>query len=462
MYRDLERVSARYGAVTAPEILPHNPLCPDIVTGRVNLPGLELIFLLPLTYPATPPVVLVTADGHDTEQIATGVWRLDLPPDERLLHALEPFLEAGAEPYHKAFGPMGGPALTSDSNRAEIAGWQPIYTGRDPAVAAETIRQGLFARSTGILANSLTDRRVLVVGAGSGGGHTAEQLVRSGVGGIVLIDPDEVEPANLSRTVYNAADTGRTKVRALARRLLSINPLLDLTLYPADVRDLNTNTLLELISRTDLVMAATDDLQAQRLLGHASYAQGKPMIAGGLYAGARGGEIILSVPERTACYHCATRARSQAETTVGEVSRTTDYGTGRLVGEMALGVDIQHVAGASVKMALALLLAGRSEARLATFLESQIAAGATYAVFSMSEDFWFFPRIFDHVPGQYAWQCVWMHVERQADCPVCGDPAGRMDPRQVVPRPPKIEDILSAMGGSDSTASVNQSMEATF
>lgn len=70
---------------------------------------------------------------------------------------------------------------------------------------------------------------VVVVGVGGVGGWCAEALVRSGLGHLVIVDDDSVSPSNLNRQLPATTHTlGRPKVAALAERLLSINPALDL------------------------------------------------------------------------------------------------------------------------------------------------------------------------------------------------------------------------------------------
>ncbi len=61
-------------------------------------------------------------------------------------------------------------------------------------------------------------RSRVVVGAGAIGSVLAVRLARSGVGELVLVDGDVVEPHNLERVdCYTEEDVGRPKVEALAR-----------------------------------------------------------------------------------------------------------------------------------------------------------------------------------------------------------------------------------------------------
>jgi hypothetical protein len=190
------------------------------------------------------------------------------------------------------------------------------------------------------------------------------------------------------------------------------------------------------------VVAATDDPAAQRALNRFAYARGKPALFVGLYAGAEGGEVLVTVPERTPCYLCATRARHAAEGAGGTVARAPDYGTGRLAGETAVAADIHHVASAALKLALSLLARGTGGA-LEGFAEEAIAGGAPYLTLSTVAHYWFYPAIFAETPGQGAYQAVWLSPVATEECAVCGAPAGRVDPLEVPLRTPARDDFAS-------------------
>lgn len=446
LQRDLLRLAAHLGA-GAPAFLEADAGAGLAPAGQLRLPGgVDLMVLAGEHYPALPPVLLATSGG-ETQQLQVP-WRLGTPEEERLLEAARAVLTPPG-PYRRAFGPRAGPALTADPARARLAGWEERLTGQDPQAAAGSLGDALLARGAGLLSPSLRQRSALVAGLGSVGSYLAEQLARSGVGGLRLLDPEPVEPANLSRTAYAAEDVGRPKTEALARRLLSVAPALRLDLHPVRVEDLAPAELDALVCGADLVVAATDDPAAQRALDRFAYARGRPAIFVGLYAGARGGEVILTVPERTPCYLCATRARHAAERTAGRVGRAADYGTGRLAGESALGADIQHVASAAAKLALSLLLPGSPLGALA---EEAVAEGTPYLTLSTVPRYWFYPEIFRDVPGQGAFQGVWLSPVRGEGCPVCGPAAGRMDPLRVPLRAPSREALATLLDGEEGGA----------
>ncbi len=447
LLRDLRALAAELGAAD-PEVFDSEVDEGAVLAGKLSLPGGELLVLASELYPSVPPALLLTLEGERTEQLQIP-WRLDVPSERRLLEGVRAaFVPPG--PYRRAFGPPGGPALTRDPARARLAGWEARFTGEDAEGAARAIGDGLFARSGGILSRELRRRTALVAGCGSVGSYVAEQLARSGVGALALVDPERVEAANLSRTAYRAADVGRLKAEALAGLLLQVDPALRVDPRAASLCELEPAALDGLVRGADLVVAATDDPAAQRALNRFAYAREKPALFVGLYAGARGGEVLATVPGRTPCYLCATRTRHTAERATGRVSRDVDYGTARLQGEQALGADVQHVASAAVKMGLALLLPAGSDASLRTFAEEILASGAPYLTLSMVPRYWFYPRIFGDTAGQGAYQSVWLAPTSDPECPVCGDAEHRLDPLEVPMRAPRLSAFAGVIGGRGS------------
>jgi hypothetical protein len=61
--------------------------------------------------------------------------------------------------------------------------------------------------------------RVIVIGLGGVGTWVGQGLARKGVGTLVLLDHDIIEPSNLPRTLYYKEDLGKPKAYALARNL---------------------------------------------------------------------------------------------------------------------------------------------------------------------------------------------------------------------------------------------------
>lgn len=77
----------------------------------------------------------------------------------------------------------------------------------------------------------------VIVGVGAVGSETARLLAQAGVGRLLLVDPDDIEPSNLSRgALYGPADVGRPKVVAAADVLRDLHPGLAVAARVADFR----------------------------------------------------------------------------------------------------------------------------------------------------------------------------------------------------------------------------------
>ncbi|MBE6544377.1 MAG: tRNA threonylcarbamoyladenosine dehydratase [Ruminococcaceae bacterium] len=71
----------------------------------------------------------------------------------------------------------------------------------------------------------LKNSRVAVFGIGGVGGHTAEALIRAGVGTLDIVDSDRVSVSNINRQIFALHSTvGEYKVDVAKARLLDINP----------------------------------------------------------------------------------------------------------------------------------------------------------------------------------------------------------------------------------------------
>ena len=411
-----ERIAQGFGTIPAPCV-------------RVCLPDrIEILLIASEAYPGTPPIALATVAGHGTEQLPLE-WDVTAPAATRLARAFaRHFVPPG--PYRRVFGPTAMLPLTCDPGKAKAAGWPGFFSGAE--LQAGRVGGSLFQRSQGILNQTLAERSVFVVGLGSGGSYVASQLARVGVGKVYLLDPETVEASNLARTTYTVADIGLNKAEVLTKQLLNINPAMEIVPHACELADLGADELKRIVLSCDLILPLTDDPKAQSVLNHFAYHGGKPALFASIYRGAQGGEVILSLPEATPCYQCST---AQRRAVGDQVDVEVDYGTQRLVGEIALGADIQHIDSATVKLALSLLLKDCPDASLGRFAMDAVGRSFSYLVMSTVPDYWIFPHIFGDTQGQYGYQSAWLSPTRDERCSVCGAMDARTNPADFPLRP---------------------------
>lgn len=76
--------------------------------------------------------------------------------------------------------------------------------------------------------SSLTDKKIALIGLGAIGSMVAEILVHGGVSKVGLWDSDIVEPGNICRAAFSLSDMGKSKVEAIAEKIKSINPFVEI------------------------------------------------------------------------------------------------------------------------------------------------------------------------------------------------------------------------------------------
>lgn len=107
-------------------------------------------------------------------------------------------------------------------------GDEVILIRRGEIPAPEELEGLLVARHGPGVHEQLKRGVVGIAGCGGLGSTVAIALARSGVGRLILVDFDLVEPSNLNRQQYFVDQIGLPKVDALAANLARINPYVDL------------------------------------------------------------------------------------------------------------------------------------------------------------------------------------------------------------------------------------------
>jgi adenylyltransferase/sulfurtransferase len=139
-------------------------------------------------------------------------------------------------------------------------------------------RQVLFAPIGEKGQARLAQSYVAVVGVGATGAAAASLLVRAGVGNLILIDRDFVEPSNLQRQVlFDEADAREAlpKAEAARRHLLRVNAGIRVAAHIADVTASNAAGILH---DAEVVLDCTDNFETRYLLNDLCVREGKPWI----------------------------------------------------------------------------------------------------------------------------------------------------------------------------------------
>ena len=148
-------------------------------------------------------------------------------------------------------------------------------------ISEEEFYEMLWFRSSMVFTDTekkqIQNARVGVIGVGGTGGICSEQLIRAGVGNVVLVDPDIFELTNINRQHYcSISAIGKKKVSVAKERLLDINPFANITTFEEGIDRENAH---EIISLVDIIIDASDNKAAHYPLHRIAKEQKKPVIS---------------------------------------------------------------------------------------------------------------------------------------------------------------------------------------
>jgi sulfur carrier protein ThiS adenylyltransferase len=145
---------------------------------------------------------------------------------------------------------------------------------------------------------------VLMIGCGGLGCAASLYLVSAGVGKLVLVDDDFVEISNLHRQIaYIDSDKGLSKADVLSKRLLAINPEVNVRAVKKRMSD--EQMQLE-VMMADVVLDCCDNMPSRQQINRVCYDQSKTLIS----ASAIGWQGQFSVfdfsepSESGGCFYC--------------------------------------------------------------------------------------------------------------------------------------------------------------
>lgn len=238
----------------------------------------------------------------------------------------------------------------------------------DEEITVIPSRENLYSRSKGLLElDVLQNKRVFIIGLGSGGSAIAVELAKAGVGEFALADFDRVELHNLSRHICVMNDLGRLKTDALADAIHGKNPYAHVEKFPVNVNK-NPELLREQIAKADVTLCCTDNNESRFFISRILEQERKVGIFGRAITRAEGGDVFIYRPG-SACYCCLV-GNDWYDQTADEIS---DLRSARRSGRIAayvseddaeamvqvgLGTDIEPINNMMSKLALVELSRG--------------------------------------------------------------------------------------------------------
>jgi molybdopterin-synthase adenylyltransferase len=174
---------------------------------------------------------------------------------------------------------------------------EPLHAANEQ-VNPDTRLDDRQIRALSALGNKrIRDLVVAVVGAGGTGSPLAEQLVRTGIAEVVLIDPDVIDhESNLRRVVGSHASdivARRTKVEVVGRHLRSLGLGTAIKEVPRDTRE---EEVVRGLLDCDIVISTTDTQSSRALLNQIAYQYWLPIIDVGVRVGTKKNGVISGMP----------------------------------------------------------------------------------------------------------------------------------------------------------------------
>ncbi|KAI3825812.1 hypothetical protein L1987_07463 [Smallanthus sonchifolius] len=148
--------------------------------------------------------------------------------------------------------------------------------------------------------SNLLKSSILVIGAGGLGSPALLYLAACGVGRLGMVDHDVIELNNLHRQIiHGEAYIGRSKVESAAAACRSINSTIEVVEHKEALR---TSNALEIVSRYDIVVDATDNAPSRYLISDCCVLLGKPLVSGAALG--LEGQLAVYNYNGGPCYRC--------------------------------------------------------------------------------------------------------------------------------------------------------------
>lgn len=141
---------------------------------------------------------------------------------------------------------------------------------------------------------------VLVSRVGGLGSVVAYELAAAGVGKLVLAHAGNVKPSDLNRQLLMTHDwLGKPRVESAERRLIDLNPRLEIVAVGENVSEENAESL---VRQADLVVDCAPLFQERFAMNRQAVAQRKPIIECAMYD--LEAQITTVIPGETPCLSC--------------------------------------------------------------------------------------------------------------------------------------------------------------
>ncbi len=147
---------------------------------------------------------------------------------------------------------------------------------------------------------ALKGASVLVSRLGGLGGVVAYELAAAGIGKLVLAHAGNVKPSDLNRQLLMTHDwLGKPRIESARRRLLELNPRLEIVAVGENVNDDN---VARLVDQVDLIVDCAPLFEERYAMNCEAVRQRKPIVEAAMYD--LESTLTTIVPGQTPCLSC--------------------------------------------------------------------------------------------------------------------------------------------------------------
>lgn len=235
--------------------------------------------------------------------------------------------------------------------------------------------QDVFSRNQGIVEQDrMAAKQAIISGTGSGGFKVGLELVRAGIGSLIVADNDILAYHNVCRHECGIHDVGRYKVDCFKERAADINPNCRVYTFRDLIQHVDPAELEKLIWKNSIILCCADNRHCGYVCNELADKYGIPMIDAGCGPRASTGEVFWYKPNSgMACYTCAYGEDKDIDYTNQAVRRrfyATETELEKLHFQPGMYLDIQLTAIFEAKLAIDLLMENEKgyEAKLLPYI----------------------------------------------------------------------------------------------
>ncbi|NOH16399.1 thiamine biosynthesis protein ThiF [Clostridium cochlearium] len=138
-----------------------------------------------------------------------------------------------------------------------------VFIKKGEIPTKEEMEAQLVARHTPKIYEKLKKVSVAIAGLGGLGSTAALSLARVGIGKLILVDYDVVEPSNLNRQQYFVKHIGMKKTQAMKDIISQCNPFVEIETIDAYVDEKNIESIFK---DADIIIEAFDNAETKALI----------------------------------------------------------------------------------------------------------------------------------------------------------------------------------------------------